>query len=409
MLQDIEARKAKPGVHPKDPTKNGQPYKLTDEKGLYLLVTPSGGKLWRLDYRCGGKRQTLALGSYPDVSLSRVREKRDEARKQLTEGIDPMAKRKAEKEAPAHTLEAVAREFMLNNTGRWSESHHQHVKECLERDMFPWLGSKGIGEITAPELLKVLNRIKDRGALETAHRTKQFVGQAIRFAVATGRAERDPTADLKGALPSPVRRHFHTITEPKRLAELLRTIDGYQGSFTVRTALRLLPMVFARPGNLAEMEWSEVDLEAAEWRIPAGKMKMRDRHIVPLAKQAVELLRDIHPLSGSGRYVFPADRRRLNECMSRETLGATLRRLGFKGEMTAHGFRATASTILHEQGFHSDMIERQLAHAERNAVKAAYCHAEYLPERRRMMQAWADYLDGLKNGAEVIPFRKAGA
>jgi integrase len=399
MLQDIQVRR----IEPKD-----KPYKLADERGLYLLITPAGGKLWRFDYRHEGKRKTLAIGAYPDVPLADARTRREEARKLLAAGIDPMAKRKSEKEAPAHTLEAVAREFMVNNAPRWSECHHRHVTECFERDVFPWLGAKAVGEVTAPELLKVLNRIKDRGALETAHRTKQFIGQAIRFAVATGRAERDPTADLKGALPSPVRRHFHTITEPKRLAELLRTLDAYQGSFTVRTALRLLPLVFARPGNLAKMEWSEVDLDAAEWRIPAGKMKMRDRHIVPLASQAVELLRDIHPLSGSGRYVFPADRRRLNESMSRETLGATLRRLGFKGEMTAHGFRATASTILHEQGFHSEMIERQLAHAERNAVKAAYCHAEYLPERRRMMQAWADYLNSLKAGAAVIPFRKAG-
>lgn len=325
----------------------------------------------------------------------------------MAQGIDPGEVRKATKAADENTFEAIAREFMFNNAGRWSASHHRHIQECFERDVFPWIGSKPIKEITALELLRVLNRIKERGALETAHRTKQFIGQAIRFAVATGRAEYDPTAALKGALPSPKRNHFHAVTEPKRLAELLWAIDNYQGSFTVRTALRLLPLVFARPGNMAEMEWGEIDLDAAEWRIPAGKMKMRDRHIVPLARQAIELLRDIQPLSGHSKYVFLPDARRQTEHMSRETLGATLRRLGFKGEMTAHGFRSTASTLLHEQGFQSDMIERQLAHAERNAVKAAYNHAQHLPERRKMMQAWADYLDGLKSGAKVILLNRA--
>lgn len=399
-LTDTAIRNAKPR-----PDKD---FKLQDEKGLYLLIKPNGGKYFRYNYRFAGKRKTLALGVYPATTLKEAREKRDTAKKQLDGGIDPGFTRKIEKiGAGSNTFKAVAIEFMEAKPG-WSASHRKHVTECFERDVFPWLGNRPIKDLSAPEVLATLRRIVDRGALETAARTKQFIGQAIRYGIATGRAERDVTADLRGALPSPKRGHFPAITEPKSLAELLRDIDDYGGNFVVRTALKLQPLIFARPANLAEAEWSEFDLDAAEWRIAADKMKMKDAHIVPLSKQAISLLHDIYPLTGSSRYVFASNQgKKGNEPhISRESIGAAIRRMGYQGQHTAHGFRTTASTLLHEQGYHSDMIERQLAHAERNRVKAAYNRAQHLPERRRMMQSWADYLDALKAGADVIPFRR---
>ena len=399
-LTDTAIRNAKP-----NPDKA---FKLQDEKGLYLLINPNGAKYFRYNYRFAGKRKTLALGVYPATTLKEAREKRDTAKKQLDGGIDPGFTRKIEKiGAGSNTFKAVAIEFMEAKPG-WSASHRKHVTECFERDVFPWLGNRPIKDLSAPEVLATLRRIVDRGALETAARTKQFIGQALRYGIATGRAERDVTADLRGALPSPVKSHFAAITDPKQLALLLRDIDAYEGSFTIRTALQLQPLIFARPANLAAAEWNEFDLESAEWRIAADKMKMKDAHIVPLSRQAVKLLRDIHPLTGENRYVFHSVQGKSGgePHISRETIGASLRRMGYTGQHTAHGFRTTASTLLHEQGFHSDMIERQLSHAERNKVKAAYNRAQHLPERRLMMQAWADYLDGLKAGGQVIPFKK---
>ncbi len=375
-------------------------YKLSDEKGLYLLITQNGSKYFRMDYRFGGKRKTLALGVYPETSLKQARDKRDEARSQLADGIDPSLKRKAEKTGSLeNTFSAIAKEFIENNRNRWSESHLNHVQQRLERDVYPWLGNRPVKELTAQEVLATLKRIVDRGALESAARAKQLIGQTLRYGIATGRAERDVTADLRGALPSPVRGHFAAITEPKPLGQLLRDIDSYGGNFVVRTALQLQPLIFARPANLAMAEWSEFDLDAAEWRIAADKMKMKDAHIVPLSTQAIALLRDIYPLTGSGQYVFASNQGKSGEPhISRESIGAALRRMGYQGQHTAHGFRTTASTLLHEQGFNSDMIERQLSHAERNRIKAAYNRAQHLPERRKMMQSWADYLDSLKNG-----------
>ncbi|MBF6648957.1 integrase arm-type DNA-binding domain-containing protein [Methylobacter sp. BlB1] len=399
-LSDTAIRNAKP---------TEKPYKMPDEKGMYLLVHPNGGKYFRLDYRFVGKRKTLSLGVYPDTSLKQARERRDTAKKQIADGIDPSITRKIEKAGSIeNTFKAVADEFLEANSGKWSASHKKHIKECFERDVYPWLGSRPLKELSAVEVLTTLRRITARGALETAARTKQFIGQAIRYGIATGRAERDVTQDLRGALPSPVRGHFPAITEPKPLGQLLRDIDAYTGDFVVRTALQLQPLIFARPANLAAAEWDEFDLEAAEWRIAADKMKMKDAHIVPLSKQAIALLQDIHPLTGSKRYVFASNKgKRGNDPhISRESIGAAIRRMGYQGQHTAHGFRTTASTLLHEQGFHSDMIERQLSHAERNRIKAAYNRAQHLPERRKMMQAWADYLDSLKAGADVIPFRK---
>lgn len=398
-LTDTKIKNSKP-----NPDK---PYKLYDEKGLFLLIAKNGGKWWRFKYRFGGKEKLLSLGTYPEISLKEARLKRDESREQIAKGVDPSITRKIERAGSTeNTFRAVAEEFLEANTAKWSASHKRHIKECYERDVYPWLGDRPLKDLSAVEVLTTLRRITARGALETAARTKQFVGQAIRYGIATGRAERDVTQDLRGALPSPTKGHYAAIKSPKELGQLLRDIEAYKGNFVVRTALQLQPLVFARPANLVEMEWSEIDLELAEWRIPGHKMKMKSDHIVPLSRQAVELLRDIQPLSGRKKYVFVS-----NQCddghISRETPGATIRRMGYTGKHTTHGFRTSASTILHEQGFSSDVIERQLAHAERNSVKAAYCHAEYLPERRKMMQSWADYLDGLKNGAEVIPIYKA--
>ncbi|MCG8006846.1 MAG: tyrosine-type recombinase/integrase [Candidatus Thiodiazotropha lotti] len=381
-------------------------YKLADGGGLYLLVTTKGGKWWRLDYRFNGKRKTLSMGVYPDVSLKSARDRRAEAKTQLADGIDPGEIRKATKasQSDADGFEAVAREWWGQREPTWSKTHSSRIIQRLEKDVFPWVGNRPIGEISAPELLTVLRRIENRGALETAHRIHQSCGQIFRYAVATGRAQRDPSADLKGALPPTRQRHHASITEPKKIGELLRVIEGYEGSLVTRCALQLASLTFVRPGELRHAEWSEINLEKAEWRIPPEKMKMRTLHIVPLSTQALAVLNEIKPLTGRGKYVFPGVRTNRRP-MSENTVNAALRRLGYtKEEMTGHGFRSMASTILNEQGWHRDAIERQLAHAERNSVRAAYNYAEHMPERIKMMQWWADYLDKLKAGAEILPF-----
>jgi integrase len=396
-LTDSAIRNAKPKE------KN---YKLTDGGGLYLLVTPKGGKWWRLDYRYNGKRKTLSMGVYPDVSLKSARDRRSEAKTQLADDIDPGEARKATKasQSDASGFEAVAREWWGKREPTWSKTHSSRTILRLEKDVFPWIGNRPIGEIEAPELLTVLRRIENRGALETAHRIHQSCGQIFRYAVATGRAQRDPSAALKGALPPTRQRHHASITDPKKIGELLRAVDGYEGSLVTRCALQLASLTFVRPGELRHAEWAEIDLDKAEWRIPAEKMKMRTVHIVPLSNQALKVLNEIKPLTGQGSYVFPGVRTNRRP-MSENTVNAALRRLGYsKEEMTGHGFRSMASTILNEQGWHRDAIERQLAHAERNSVRAAYNYAEHLPERIKMMQRWADYLDKLKAGAEIVPF-----
>lgn len=386
-----------------------RPYKIFDEKGLYLLVNKVG-KYFRFDYRYAGKRKTLALGVYPDVKLAKAREKRDEARKLLQNGVDPAQYRKEtkamRKQQAANSFEAVAREWFTKYNHIWTEGHSKTIISRLELNIFPWLGTQPVASITAPELLTALRRIERRGALETAHRVKQICGQVFRYAIATGRAERDPSADLRGALPPTKPKRMSTITDPKQIGELLRAIDGYEGHLITICALRLAPLVFVRPGELRQAEWQEIDFERAEWKIPAEKMKMRSPHIVPLSTQAVEILREIDPLTNGGHYVFPS-LRTAERPMSNNTILAALRRLGYaKEEMSGHGFRAMASTILHEQGWPSHIIERQLAHAERNTIKAAYNYAQYLTERRKMMQAWADYLDSLKTNADVVPIYK---
>lgn len=385
-----------------------KPAKLFDAGGLYLLLNPQGSRLWRLKYRVHGKEKLLAIGAYPDVSLKRAREKRDEARRLLADGIDPSAQRKAEKLAHAETFETLATEWLNLQRKRFSQSSLEKAEWMFNDLLNPFLGSKPITTITAPEILAVLRKIEARGKHETAHRLRQRCGQVFRYAVATGRALRDPTVDLRGALAPIVVAHRAAITEPKRIGELLRAIDDYQGQPGTAAALKLAPLVFARPGELRAAEWSEFTLEGKdpEWRIPAERMKMREMHLVPLSRQAVVVLRELEAHTGDGKYLFPS-LRTASRPISENTVNAALRRLGYsKDDMTGHGFRAMASTCLNEQGWHPDLIELQLAHAERNKVRAAYNRAERLSERRKMMQAWADYLDGLRAGAKVTPIRR---
>lgn len=405
-LTDTAVRNAKPAE---------KAFKLADGKGLFIHVMPGGARYWRLKYRIGGKEKLLALGVYPEVSLKEARARRDEARALLGQGIDPNDYKKAAKrtEAGEDSFEHIAREWHARHMANKSESHATKTLERLQKDVFPWIGSRPAREITAPELLAVLRRIESRGAIELCHVTKRICGQVMRYAIATGRAERDPAADLKGALQPVKSEHFAAITDPKTIGELLRAIEEYTGHFATQCALKLSPLVMLRPGEVRQAEWQEIDIAAAEWRIPAAKMKMRDEHIVPLSKQAIEIFESIRPLTGRGRYVFPSARTapgsKDERPMSETCVLSALRRMGFtKEDMTAHGFRSMASTRLNESHlFHPDAIERQLAHGERDSVRAAYNRAEHLPERRKMMQWWADYLDGLRTGAEVIPIRRS--
>lgn len=391
-----------------------KPAKLFDGGGLFLLVTPQGGKLWRLKYRFDGKEKLLAAGTYPEVSLANARDRREQARKLLANGVDPGQHKKAQKaarvEASANNFEVIAREWFDKFSSDWALTHSSKIKARFENDVFPWIGSRPVAEITAPELLTVLRRVEARGALDTAHRAKMDCGRVFRYAIATGRADRDPAADLKGALPTAKQGHFSAITDPKAVAPLLRAIEEFTGSFVVKCALRLAPILFVRPGELRHAEWTEFDLEAAEWNIPGPKMKMKVPHLVPLSKQALEILKELHPLTGSGRYVFPNLRSPLRP-MSEVAILAALRRLGFdKSEMSVHGFRAMARTILDEVlGFRPDYIEHQLAHAVKDPNGRAYNRTAHLVDRKKMMQHWADYLDGLRSGAKVIPFKREAA
>jgi integrase len=388
------------GAKPKD-----KAYKLFDEQGLFLLVTPPGGRLWRFKFRYGGVEKLLAIGAYPDVPLKRARQKRDEVRRLLADGIDPSAKRQAERSAQADTFKAIALEWLAKQ--KLADSTREKAEWTFETLLFPFLGAKQVASITAPDVLAALRRIEAQGKHETAHRAKQRAGQVFRYAIATGRAEHDVTADLRGALAPVEAQHFAALTDPQRVGELLRAIDGYVGQPGVAAALKLAPLVFVRPGEVRGAQWSEFDLERSEWRIPAERMKMGELHIVPLSRQVVAILLELHPLTGPEGYVFPSLRTR-ERPISEVTLNAGLRRLGYgSDDQTAHGFRTTASTLLNEQGWHPDLIELQLAHAERNKVRAAYNRAQRLDERRKMMQAYADYLDGLKAGGNVVPIRRS--
>lgn len=408
-LCDLQIRQAKP---------REKPYKLFDGGGLFLEISPAGGKLWRLKYRFGGSEKKLSLGAFPAISLADARQRRDEIRTMVAKGIDPTAARKIEKIAQIGegTFEAVAREWHKKHAPRWATSHAVKIIRRLELEVFPWLGGRPVGEITAPELLMVLRRIEERGHIETAKRTLQNCGQVFRYAVATGRAARDPSGDLRGAIPPAPVKHMAAIIAPEAVGELLQAIKNYRGTLVVACALRLAPLVFLRPGELRKAEWVEFDLGRAEWRIPIARMKRRkaekearkaEVHIVPLSRQALEILTELVPLTGRSLYVFPGLRSK-DRPISDATLINALRRMGYSGEeMTVHGFRHMASTLLHEQGFPSHLIEKQLSHSDRNRIRAVYNYAEYLPERRKMMQAWADYLDQLAagKGKKIIPIR----
>ena len=389
-----------------------KPYKLADEKGLYLFIQATGSKLWRFDYRFLNKRKTLAFGSYPDVSLSHARDKRDKARTLLASDppIDPSENKKAEKASQQsngeNSFEVIAREWWQTHMKNKAASHKDKVIRRFELYLFPWIGSKPIADITAPQMLQVVKRIETLNKLETAHRALQTAGQVFRYAVQTGRAIRDVTVDLKGALPPTNIKHMAAFTEPKQIAELLRAIDGFGGTLTVQCALKLSPLVFVRPSELRQAKWRDIDLDAGEWRYLVSKTNTD--HLVPLSTQAIDILRTIHPLSGHGEYVFQGGHSPLRP-MSEAAVNAALKRMGYdtQSEITGHGFRAMARTILHERlNIDPHIIEHQLAHKVPDALGAAYNRTKFIEQRKLMMQQWADYLDELKAGAKVVNFKQ---
>ena len=402
MKLKIEDMKAKP----KD-----KPYKLSDGNGLYLMVYPNGSKGWRFRYKFSGKEKMISFGSYPERSLKDARRDLIHAREQVAAGIDPSEVRKAEKltvdGVVLDSFEAIAREWhSMKHSKDVSPGHAKTTLARLEQKVFDWIGSRPISEISPPELLSVLRRIEGDGALETAHRVKSICSQIFRYAVATGRAERDPSADLRGILPSARKNHLPSITDPVEVGKLLKVIDGYNGATVTQAALQLAPLVFVRPGELRHAEWSEIDFEAREWNIPAGKMKAKRAHLVPLSDQAIEILKGLQPKTGKGRFVFPSARSKpgwkTERPMSDNAILAALRRMGYENtEMSGHGFRAMARTILDEVlRFKPELIEHQLAHTVKDALGRAYNRTQHIDERRVMMQAWADYLEGLKAGVK---------
>jgi integrase len=385
-LSDAKVRNAQPKT---------KPYKISDGDGMFLLVTPSGSKYWRLKYFFADKEKLLALGVYPEVSLLDARERRVQARKTLAAGNDPgeakkVAKRAAQLESE-NAFESVAREWLEKRKNAWVLNYASKMLARLENYILPKLGQRPINHITAPDILDLLRVIENRGTLETAQIVKQMCGQIFMYAIATGRAERNPVPDLRGALKTPVAKH-HAHLSAAELPEYLQSLAAYRGFPATRFGLKFLLLTFVRTTELRGAKWTEIDFEKAEWRIPAERMKMREQHIVPLSRQAVALLEELKPHTGHWLYLFPNHQQPI-ECMSENAMLFALYRMGYKHKTTGHGFRATASTILNENGFMPDVIERQLAHSERNKVRAAYNHAQYLPERRTMMQWWADYLD----------------
>ena len=373
--------------------------RLFDGRGLYLEVSPSGGKWWRLKYRFGGKEKRLSLGVYPDISLQKARQRREDMRQMVSDGIDPGENRKAQKKATrskeSNSFEVIAREWFEKYSTNWAQESIRKGLRGLERDIFPWIGGLPVGEISSVKLLEVLRLIEGRGAIETAHRMLGTCGRIFRYAIATGRTENNPAINLRGALPPVKGGHFAAVTEPQKAGEILRTLDGYEGSLIVRCALRLAPLLFVRPGELRQAEWKDIDLEKGEWKYLVQKTKTL--HIVPLSQQAIQILQEIKPLTGHGCYVFPSARTNTRPMSDNAPLAA-MRRMGIpKEEMSVHGFRAMARTILDEVlGFRPDFIEHQLAHAVRDPNGRAYNRTAHLPERKEMMQKWADYLDELK-------------
>ena len=402
-LTDIQVKTAKP--REKD-------YKMADGGSLYLLVTTSGGKLWRFDYRFNNKRKTLYLKSYPDVSLSDARHERAKARKLIARGIDPNELKKSQKflnKSQGETFKLIATEWHKTFKSKWTEKHAERLLTRLEQDFFPFLGETPINEIKAPALLEVLRRVEIR-SIEQAHKLRGTCNQIFRYAFASGRIESNPAEGLQGTLKPVKHKHMAAPTDPKTVAKLLRAIDSFDGTFIVKCALRLAPMLFVRPGELRQAEWAEINFDKAEWNIPGHKMKMKQPHLVPLSTQALTILEEIRPLTGNGKYIFPSRSSALKP-MSDNTINVSLRRLGFdKDEITGHGFRAMARTMLHEiLHFTPDAIEAQLAHAVPDRLGRAYNRTQHLTERQKMMQEWTDYLDRLKAEVTVLPFKKAGS
>jgi integrase len=407
--------------------------RLNDGDGLYLLLFVKGGSHgWRFDYSFRGRRKTISLGTYPDVSLATARRNAEAARQLVAEGMDPSQQRKVERESHAQarlasdreaqglpsvdSFEAVAREWFAVKRGGWARGYADKIIARLEADVFPWMGPLPVADITPPQLLQVLRRIEGRGVIETAHRALVNCSQVFRYAIAIGKATTNPARDLKDALKQPEPKHFPAITDPRRLGELLRACDSYAATPVVRAALKLAPMLLLRPGELRFAEWSEIDLDGALWTVPAMRMKRELRqklhgapHLVPLPKQAIAVLRELQPLTGRGKFVFRGERHH-DRAMSENTINAALRAMGFPAdEVTGHGFRATARTMLHERlGFEPDVIEAQLAHSVRDSLGRAYNRTEFVQQRRTMLQAWADYLDELRAGAKVVPLKGTG-
>ena len=374
--------------------------KYFDGGGLYLEVAPSGGKWWRLKYRFQGKEKRISLGTYPTIGLKEARERREDTKKILANGIDPSAQRQAIKASitsiDQDSFEVVTREWFDKHVVNLAPSYSKKVRSLFERQIFPVLGAKPIAEVEPTDVLNAARHVEQTGAIETAHRLIQICGQVFRYAIATGRTKYDVSTGLHAALPKVNVKHMATLTDKKRIGQLLRAIDAYGGFFPVRCALKLAPLLFVRPGELQKAEWAEFDLPAAEWRLPASKMKMRQRHIVPLSRQALAVLAELQAYTGNGQFLFPSIRT-TTKPIALESMLVAIRSMGFtQDEMTMHGFRGMASTLLNEMGYNRDWIERQLAHGERDHVRAAYNYAEHLPERRRMMQEWADYLEELK-------------
>ena len=387
-LSDAQARNAKP---------KPKPYKIADGEGLFLLVTPSGGKYWRLKYFFAGKEKLLALGVYPDITLADARERRAQARKVLAAGNDPAEARKEAKRLAtfkgANTFEVIAREWFEKRKHAWAPVTAEIKLNRLEGYILPKLGLSPIATITAPEVLAMLRVVEDRGALETTRRLMNICGQIFTYAIATGRADRNPVPDLRGALKPQIVKHRSFLKEDE-LPSYLKKLEVYDGSLQTKLALRFLLLTFVRTNELRGAQWTEIGWDKAEWRIPAERMKMKELHIVPLSRQSLAVLRELQHLNGSRQYIFPNQHNPV-ACMSENTMLYALYRMGYHSRATGHGFRSTASTILNEHGFRADVIERQLAHSEHDTVRAAYNHAVYLPERRTMMQWWADYLDKL--------------
>lgn len=395
-LSDAKVRNAKA---------KAKPYKISDGEGMFLLVHPTGSKYWRLKYHFGGKEKLLALGVYPEVGLAEARERRAQARKALASDQDPAEVKRETKRLvatrAANSFEVIAWEWYEHRRNAWSENTAKLVKDRLEKYILPRLGVKPVGEMTAPEVLAAVRIVESKGALETARRVMQITGQIFMFAIATGKAERNPVPDLRGALKTPVTKH-HAYLKAVELPEFLSKLNQYDGTPETKLALKLLCLTFVRTIELRAAQWVEIDWKKAEWRIPGSRMKMKQEHLVPLSRQTIKVLKELQKLTGSRQYLFP-NQHHPTSFMSENTMLYALYRMGYHSRTTGHGFRSTASTILNENGFMPDVIERQLAHCERNQVRAAYNHAQYLSERRKMMQWWADYLDAVAKGKKTPP------